>query len=63
MIEQRLAHFRDDIVLEIARNVDAMDFGAQCTCDRPDLDVSIVAHPLSPAHRFAQPGAVLALKA
>ena len=46
MVEEGLAHLADDVVLEVARDVDAMELGAQGAGDRPDLDMAIVAHPL-----------------
>ena len=58
MVERGLAHLADHVVLELARDVDAVELGAQGAGDRPDLDMAVVAHPYS----FAHGGGVLAMK-
>ena len=52
MVEKRLAHLADDVVLELVRDIDTMELGAQGAGDRPDFDMAVVAHPYS----FAQGG-------
>ena len=59
MVEERLAHLADHVVLEIARHVDAVDLGAQRAGDRPDLDMAVVAHRFIPLPMAAS---VLAMK-
>src|SRR5512143_2778316 len=63
MVEKSLAHLGDDVVFEVARNVDAVKLGSEGARDRPNLDMAIVTHlySLSP-YSLAQGGVVLAMK-